>query len=88
MTIEIFLWSALGLVIALNLITSIPVAANSPEYSGKQRIYKILFVWLIPIIGACFILGFRRADRAETLSIEEAKKAKDWAAANDSWGHG
>ncbi|RBP49589.1 hypothetical protein [Arenicella xantha] len=88
MTIEVLLWSGLALVLTLNLIVSIAVALNSPEYLGSQKLYKILFVWLVPIVGAILVWSFRRIDRAETLSTAERKKSREWSAENDSWFHG
>jgi beta-lactamase regulating signal transducer with metallopeptidase domain len=76
---------AIGLLlfmVFINLYTMIVVAKNSPEYSTKQIAYKILFLWLLPILGALFVLAFRRADRQKIDSMEESIEKTKWANSN------
>lgn len=56
---------------------------DSPEYLLSQRIYKVIFIWFIPIIGAVIVLLFRKSDRETLPTTDERIKNREWLDSNE-----
>ena len=61
MLTEILLWVAIAIALYQLFVTARIVAAA--EYSRSQKMVQLLFVWLVPLVGALTCQIFLSSDR-------------------------
>jgi hypothetical protein len=53
--VKYILYAAIGFIVYLNILASVSVF-KSTSLSGLQKVGQLIFSWLIPILGAKFVL--------------------------------
>ena len=65
----IVLISLLGLLVIANVVVSVGVV-RSPFYDRSQKLFQLLIVWFVPILGAALAWSFVRTVASERATTD------------------
>jgi hypothetical protein len=70
------------LVIIINVVATILFFKRTIGNTPIQKLFQLIIIWCIPIIGAILIIMLRKSLNEPLLSAKENEKARTWRESN------